>query len=94
MKKKYKIIFASMLVIAVLWSTLTFLDYRRVCHLFEKPYFAIPTITADDGGSGRYVGLGYWFNIEGNFMPLDELKGVTKADFYLFGINLKQVIRD
>lgn len=94
MKKKYKTISLIILVIFMLWAVLTFIDYHRVCHSFEKPYFAVATITADDGGSGKYVGLGYSFEIKGNFMLDEELPGVTKADFYLFGIHFRHVIRD
>lgn len=94
MNKKHKIIFVIILLLLVLWTAAVSIDYYRVCHLFKKPCFTISTITADDGGSGKYVGLGYSFDIKGNFMPLDELKGVTNADFYLFGVHLKQVMRD
>ena len=34
------------------------------------------------------------FDIEGNFMPEDELKGVTKYDFYIFGKHIETGIRD
>ena len=54
----------------------------------------MPAETADDGGSGTYKGLGYSFDIEGNFMPEDEFPGVTKARFYLLGKMLKEAIRD
>ena len=42
---------------------------------------------AQDGGSGTYVGLGYSFDIEGNFVSesKDLLKGVTSYRGYLFG---------
>ncbi|KUO52353.1 MAG: hypothetical protein APF76_04780 [Desulfitibacter sp. BRH_c19] len=53
----------------IIWSIITIVDYRQVCHNFEKPIVAIPIQTADDGGSGIYKGLGYSFNIKGNFMP-------------------------
>ena len=49
---------------------------------------------ADDGSSGIYNGLGYSFDIKGNFMPEDEFPGVTHADFYLLGRHIKGVIRD
>lgn len=68
-------------------------DYYTVSR-FEKPIFCIGTDLKDDGGSGKYTGLGYSFNIEGNFMPEDELKGVTKYDFYIFGKHIETGIRD
>lgn len=81
-------------IILVIWAVIITMDYRRVCHGFEKPIFAISKNTADDGGSGIYRGLGYSFEIKGYFMPEDELPGVTHADFYLLGRHVKEAIRD
>lgn len=82
------------LVIFAVWIGLSVSDYRLVCHEFEKPKYAYPVKTQDDGGSGTYVGLGYSFEIEGNFMPEDEKPGVTEAKFYLMGIKLKEAVRE
>lgn len=82
------------IILVVIWCVITVIDYRRVCHSFEKPIFSIGTETQDDGGSGIYKGLGYSFDIKGNFMPEDELQGVTNAKFYLFGNMLKESVRD
>lgn len=90
MKKKLLIILS---VVAVLWAVVGIVDFRMV-HGFEKPIFCTATNTADDGGSGHYAGLGYSFDIEGNFMPEDELSGVTKWTYYLFGQEIKTGIRD
>lgn len=75
MSKKKKI-FLAVMILAVIWVIVGAVDFSRV-HSFEKPIFSIGTETFDDGGSGHYVGLGYSFDIEGNFMPDDELPGVT-----------------
>lgn len=91
MKKKKTII--AMICILVLWIAIGVVDYRRV-HSFEKPVFCVDTEPADDGGSGKYIGLGYSFDIKGNFMPEDEFPGVTKWTYYLFGIELQTQIRD
>jgi len=69
------------------------LDYFRVAG-FEKPIFAIPVETADDGGSGLYRGLGYSFDIEGNFMPEDEFPGVTHYIYSICGVEIAEGIRD
>lgn len=47
-----------------------------------------------DGGSGKYIGLGYSFDIEGNFVTEAEYRGVTKWTYRLFGIELQTQIRD
>ena len=46
-------------------------------------------MTADDGGSGKYIGLGYSFNIDGHL----ESNGKYEVDTYtykIFGITIKQ----
>lgn len=88
---KKKIVFIG--VVLAIWLVVGIIDFSRV-HSFEKPIFCITTETYDDGGSGHYVGLGYSFDIKGNFMPEDELKGVTEYSYYLFGIRVKSAIRD
>ena len=60
MKKKKTII--AMICILVLWIAIGVVDYRRV-HSFEKPVFCVDTEPDDDGGSGKYIGLGYSFDI-------------------------------
>ena len=83
-----------LVIVLMIWSIITIVDYKQVCHNFEKPVFAIPEITEDDGGSGIYKGLGYSYDIKGNFMPEDEFPDVTHAKFYLFGKHVKESIRD
>lgn len=91
MKKKKVIICVA--VVVMLWLGSGVLDFFRV-QSFERPLFCIPTETCDDGGSGHYVGLGYSVDIKGNFMPEDELPGVTEYRYYLFGLEMKSGIRD
>lgn len=80
-------------ILLVIWLMIGIVDYSMV-HGFEKPLFCIVTEAADDGGSGHYMGAGYSFDIEGNFMPEDELPGVTKYTYYIFGIEVGSGIRD
>ena len=84
MKRRKRLVVISIVLAA--WLTLAVTDFYRVTR-FEKQSF-------DDGGSGRYRGLGYSFAIEGNFMPDDEYPGVTRYSARLFGIHLKSGIRD
>lgn len=53
-----KIIIRIIIILLVLWAIIFCIDYSR-CSNFKEPIFAIPTVTADDGGSGTYYGLGY-----------------------------------
>ena len=92
MKKKKTII--AIACILVLWVAIGIIDYSRVSS-FERPIFSIIIEPGyEDGGSGKYVGLGYSFDIEGNFMPDTEYPGVTKWTYRLFGIELQTQIRD
>ena len=80
-------------VIAALWLAAGAFDFWRVTH-FERPVFCLLVNGADDGGSGQYIGLGYSFEIEGNFMPEEELPGVTRYRTDLFGIAVGAGARD
>ncbi|MBQ2775527.1 MAG: hypothetical protein IJF40_06560 [Clostridia bacterium] len=88
-----KIIISVLVVLILLWGIVAAVDFSRV-NDFEKPIFCVPTQTADDGGSGRYVGLGYYFDIEGSFMPENDTHRVTYFDAYLFGIDVLHGIAD
>ncbi len=88
-----KIIISVLAVFILIWGAVAAVDFSKV-NDFEKPIFCVTTETADDGGSGRYVGLGYWFDIEGSFMPEDENYRVTYFDAYLFGMDVLHGIAD
>ncbi len=83
----------TILLLFIGWMTVCIVDFYRV-NSFEKPLFCIVTESYDDGGSGKYIGLGYSFDIRGNFMPEDELPGVTSFTARIFGIELLSGIRD
>ena len=93
MKKKAKIVISTVCVFLALWIVIAIIDFSRV-HSFEMPIFCIATVMAQDGGSGRYRGLGYSFDIEGNFMPDDEFPGVTKYIYYILGQEILSEVRD
>ncbi|MFI3227729.1 MAG: hypothetical protein R3Y09_10045 [Clostridia bacterium] len=65
-------------------------DYFRV-YSAEKPIFTIP-VTADDGGSGTYYGLGYQIEIKGNFMPEDPISGVKYVEYAVLGIPIEEIV--
>ena len=88
--KKFLYIILILLIVLLYFATI---DYLRVA-TFQKPVFCIGTLVMKDGGSGKYVGLGYLFDIEGNFLPGEYPKGITKYNYYILGIRIKSVIRD
>lgn len=85
-KKRIGII---VLAIILLWLAAGVTDFALV-HSYHRPLFCICTEPMQDGGSGKYVGLGYSFDIEGNFMPDAKDYGVTSYRGYILG---KQVSR-
>ena len=85
MKKKKIII--TIIGILALWAAAGIIDFSRVNRL-ERPLFCICTESMDDGGSGKYTGLGYSFDIEGNFMPDTENSGVTAYKGYILGVEV------
>lgn len=56
-----KIVISIIVLLIVLWTVILFIDYSRCSHL-KEPIFVVPTITADDGGSGTYYGL--WYKVK------------------------------
>ena len=93
MKKKTKILISTICILLVLWFVIGIIDFFRV-YYFEEPLFCVATVIMQDGGSGHYTGLGYSFDIEGNFMPEDEFPGVTKYTYYILGQEILSGVRD
>ncbi len=87
MKKKRIVIIV--LAVILFWLAAGVTDFALV-HSYHKPLFCVCTEPLQDGGSGKYVGLGYSFDIEGNFVTEAEYRGVTSYRGYIFG---KQVSR-
>lgn len=85
MKKKAIVIGAACAV--VLWAVIGIIDFVAVSS-YRKPIFCVAWKTSDDGGSGKYVGLGYSFDIMGNFMPEDDPREVTSYKGRLFGFEV------
>lgn len=83
-KSRKKIILLAAAIVAGLWVLIGIVDYSRV-HSYKLPIFCRWTLQFLDGGSGTYTGLGYSFEIKGDFIGL-EATGVTKYTAKLFGV--------
>ena len=92
-KKKVKVWIILIVSIFSLWIIIGLVDFSLV-KSFEKPIFCVGNNLAQDGGSGHYVGLGYSFDIKGNFMPDDEFPGVTVYTYYIFGQKVTSQARE
>ena len=88
MKKKV-IILVAIIILLVAWGCIAYSDYADVAISFDKPQFCITTMTADDGGSGKYIGLGYSFDIDGHLESNGRFE-VDKYTYKIFGISIKQ----
>ena len=65
-RKSVKIAAVAACTLALLWCGMFVTDFVR-CSSLREPVFVIPWgETADDGGSGSYIGLGYRVEIEKN----------------------------
>ncbi len=84
MKKGKKLTITIVAVILVLWASMFLTDYIR-CTKLDGPVFAVASVTADDGGSGVYKGLGYTVEIEKH---VDAQYGAVtdSVEMRLFGI--------
>lgn len=85
--RKKKILYIA-LALLVLLTVLFAVDTLAVTN-WKKPVFARCFFGADNGGSGKYIGPGYWFDIKGNFMPdpaPGSPEGVTEAEGRVLGI--------
>ena len=88
MKKKV-IILVAIIILLVAWSSMAYSDYAEVAISFDKLKFCITTTTADDGGSGKYIGLGYSFDLDGHLESNGKYE-VDKYTYKIFGITIKQ----
>ncbi len=88
MKKKV-ISLLAVAVFVVSWMGIAYADYSKVAISYDKPNFCLLQNGADDGGSGKYMGLGYSFTIDGQL----DSEGMYQVDTYtykMFGITVKQ----
>ena len=82
MKKSLKILIRVIVILIVLWGIIFFSDYLR-CRNFKEPIFVVAGVTADDGGSGTYYGLGYKVKIE-KTISAEYGTELVKVEMYMF----------
>lgn len=91
-KGKKTILLAAAIILCI-WILVGVIDFSRV-HSFDRPAFCVWSLKYLDGGSGTYSGLGYSFEIKGNFFPDDEQPGVTEYTAKIFGVPVMAGVRD
>ena len=77
-----KIIISVLTILIVLWGVIFLIDYSRCSH-FKEPIFVVSGVTADDGGSGTYYGLGYKVKIQ-KTMSVEYGTTLLKVEMYMF----------
>lgn len=92
MKTGFKILISVIITLIVLWGTIFFINYSR-CSNFKEPIFVVAGITADDGGSGIYYGLGYKFKIE-KTMSVEYGPTLVRVEMYMFDKFIAGAIAD
>ncbi len=87
--------FGRLVLLVVVWVAMVVTDFTLL-HNFKMPLFCLATNIVQDGGSGTYTGLGYSFEIHGNFVGEDEnmVRGVTSYRGYLLGREVSRGFRD
>lgn len=93
--QKVKRVVIMVIILVATWLGMGVTDFALLYN-FKMPLFCLATETMQDGGSGTYTGLGYSFDIEGNFVGEDEdmLRGVTSYRGYVFGREVSRGFRE
>lgn len=81
MKKTLKTIIVLILTMLILWVIIFFIDYN-LCSNLKMPIFVKAKITADDGGSGSYYGLGYKVKVE-KYLSSEYGVQLIKTEMYV-----------
>ena len=71
-----KIVITALITLIILWAIIFFIDYSRCSHL-KEPLFVVAGLTADDGGSGIYYGLGYKVKMEKGVKSLKSYEKIS-----------------
>lgn len=82
MKKSIKILISTIVALIALWLIIFFIDYSR-CSNFKEPIFVKSGVTADDGGSGIYYGLGYKVKTE-KTISAEYGPTLVRVEMYMF----------
>lgn len=93
--QKIKRVLITAIILVVIWFGMGVTDFARLYNS-KMPLFCLATEIVQDGGSGTYTGLGYSFDIEGNFVGEDEgmLRGVTSYRGYILGKEVSRGFRE
>ena len=92
MKKSLKIVIRIIAILILLWGVIFFTDYSR-CSNFKVPIFVVTGVTADDGGSGTYYGLGYRVKIE-KTISAEYGPTLVRVEMYMFDKFITGAIAD
>lgn len=92
MKKSLKIAISIIAILIIVWGVIFFIDYSR-CSNFKEPIFVVAGVTADDGGSGTYYGLGYNVKVE-KIISAEYGPTLVRVEMYMFDKFITGAIAD
>ena len=92
MKKSLKIAISIIAILIIVWGVIFFIDYSR-CSNFKEPIFVVAGVTADDGGSGTYYGLGYNVKVE-KIISAEYGPTLVSVEMYMFDKFITGAIAD
>ncbi len=84
MKKSIRIVIIVIAAVIVLWGAMFTTDFIRAGNLREPVFARLQGVTADDGGSGTYQGLGYTVNTE-IYTDAEYGRCVQAVEMLMFG---------
>ena len=74
----------TVIIVVIIWTVIVGFNILRLSNGL-MPIITIPCGTADDGGSGIYVGLGYMFEIDVHIHPDHPSPIVDSFNVYIVG---------
>lgn len=83
-KKTSRIFLVVICAFVVLWGIMFVTDYAR-CSSLREPIFVVSKgVSADDGGSGTYQGLGYTVSVE-KYIDAEYGPCISSVEMNMFG---------
>ena len=82
--KKKKRIAAVLAALLLLWGAMFVTDYVRCSSLREPLFVMAKGVTADDGGSGTYQGLGYTVEVK-KYLDAEYGSCIRSVEMRMFG---------
>lgn len=82
--KRWRMLISVIAALIVVWAVIFAVDYIR-CSSLREPLFVFPVdTTLQDGGSGRYCGLGYTVDVN-KYIDAEYGMCINSVEMRMFG---------